>query len=106
MTDKTRDRILAAGFSVIASIIVFAVSFWVTGIADTDHQIEMLLNAKVDKEQYHLDCRVVDKRIDNMEVSMKEYVETNRELMKLLYEMNNKLGKIETDVTWLKSRIR
>jgi hypothetical protein len=106
MTDKTKDRIVAAGFSVIASIVVFALSFWVTGLADSDKTINLKLESKVDKAQYRLDCDAAEKKIVAIETTMKEYVETNRELMKLLYEMNIKLGRIETDVTWLKQRIK
>ena len=106
MTEKVRDKIMTAVFSVVSSAVIFALGFWATGIRLTDEKINNRIDQKVDKVQYYDDCKKVDMRIDRVEITVKDYAEQNQELMKLLYEMNNKLGRIETDVTWLKQRIK
>jgi hypothetical protein len=106
MTDKLKDKIVGAIFSALVSVLIFVIGFWATGIRISDDSINKRIDSKVDKEQYAIDCKVHEKRLDAIDKTVHE---TNKELVRILYEVNNRLGsiesnigKIETDVTWLK----
>jgi len=104
MTDKVKEKVVGAIFSALVSVLIFVIGFWATGIRISDESINKRIDSKVDKEQYAIDCKAYEKRADAVDMTMRDYVETNKELMRILYEMNSRLGKIETDVNWLKQR--
>lgn len=104
MTDKTRDKIIAALISIGASLIILVVGFWLTGLRLSNEDLDLRIDSKVDQIQYMKDCDVMEKRILNNEKMLESYKKDSDELFRVLYGMKEQLGRIETDVNWLKKK--
>jgi 3-phenylpropionate/cinnamic acid dioxygenase small subunit len=102
MTDKMRDKVVGAMVSVAASVAVFVIGFWLTGMRLSDEKFEQRLDRKVDKELFDEECKRVDNRIFTLETSMKESNNDTKKLLEVMNMIREQNGRIETDINWLK----
>ena len=94
MTQDTKVKIWAIVISAATSMLVMIVSFGLYANRDNSKQIDQKLEQKVDKVVYEKDQKVVNDRLDNCEVEVKQ----------LLIEIKEGQAEIKTDIKWLKDK--
>jgi hypothetical protein len=97
-----RDKIVGAMVSVAASVAVFVIGFWLTGMRLSDEKFEQRLDRKLDKSLFDDECKRIDNRIFTIEASIKESNNDTKKLLEIMSAIKEQNGRIETDINWLK----
>ena len=96
MTAETKRTILLFIGSSFVSVATVIISFGLYANRDNGKVIDQKLEQKVDKTVYEADQKVVNDRLDNCEVEVKQ----------LLIEIKEGQAELKTDVKWLKEKQR
>ena len=96
MTAETKRTILLFVGSSFVSVATVVISFGLYANRDNGKVINQKLEQKVDKTVYESDQKVVNDRLDNCEVEVKQ----------LLIEIKEGQAELKTDVKWLKEKQR
>lgn len=96
MTAETKRTILLFVGSSFVSVATVVISFGLYANRDNGKVINQKLEQKVDKTVYEADQKVVNDRLDNCEVEVKQ----------LLIEIKEGQAELKTDVKWLKEKQR
>ena len=96
MTAETKRTILLFVGSTFVSVATVVISFGLYANRDNGKVINQKLEQKVDKTVYEADQKVVNDRLDNCEVEVKQ----------LLIEIKEGQAELKTDVKWLKEKQR
>ena len=94
MTGETKKTIITIIGSAFVSIATVIISFGLYANRDNSKQIDQKLEQKVDKVVYEKDQKVVNDRLNNCEVEVKQ----------LLIEIKEGQAEIKTDIKWLKDK--
>ena len=96
MTAETKRTILLFVGSSFVSVATVVISFGLYANRDNGKVINQKLEQKVDKTVYEADQKVVNDRLDNCEVEVKQ----------LLIEIKEGQAEMKTDIKWLKEKQR
>lgn len=96
MTTETKRTILLFVGSSFVSVATVVISFGLYANRDNGKVITQKLEQKVDKTVYEADQKVVNDRLDNCEVEVKQ----------LLIEIKEGQAEMKTDIKWLKEKQR
>lgn len=96
MTVEAKRTILLFIGSSFVSIATVIISFGLYANRDNGKVIDHKLDQKLDKTVYEADQKVVNDRLDNCEVEVKQ----------LLIEIKEGQAELKTDVKWLKEKQR
>lgn len=103
MTEKQRFNYRQLIGSIIGSIIVFMIGFSVTASRDDSKELAAIINGKLDKAAYEVQCDKTDVRLTQLESNQADILKEMNKALQIIAVQN---ATMQSDIGWIKQELK